>query len=261
MYATNDLKVLENLNLTENQARLYLAFLNNRNKTVAQVARQIEMDKSSAYRAAEELLNLGLLIAKSKKRGTTCSAADPDNLKDLLALKQQEVKSQEFALNGLIEKIRQSSFNLQRNTFIKVEKGIDAHIKCMEESLEVPNITIREKFNMDLPIHYDKDYVNYVHTYVKRRIQKHISIKELGGMNTRHLYGEIMSTSKKFLKEIRLIPDNILDKNDLRIYNDQVEILSFDEINDFIVVSIKDKYLTDLMKNMFDFVWERSEVY
>jgi hypothetical protein len=58
-----------------------------------------------------------------------------------------------------------------------------------------------------------------------------------------------------YFKEIRAIPEELCDNNSFRIWDDCINIVSFDEDNNYIIITIKDKYVAQMMKNMFDFIW------
>ena len=74
-------------------------------------------------------------------------------------------------------------------------------------------------------------------------------------------FAPIMKTDKKLMKEIRLMPKEMKGLHGLRISGDIVTIISFDERKDYIVITIKDKFVAQLINTMFDFIWERSEKY
>ena len=55
------------------------------------------------------------------------------------------------------------------------------------------------------------------------------------------------------------MPKEMQITSDFRLAGDMTYIISFDKNNDFIVVTLFDKYLTELMRSMFDFIWDRSK--
>ncbi len=199
MLSTKHNELLTDLGLTPNQSKLYLGVLSYPRKTIAEVARKLSMDKSSAYLAATELEKQGLIIANSKSRGSTYTASDPEYLRTMYESRKKEVLSQESMVEDLIRDIRSNTYNLQRNPFLKVEKGIAAHIRCMEESLEYPDSIIRERFNLGIPLHQDESYVRWVkNEYIPKRVRSNIRIRELGRMFDVQPYGEIMETTTGF---------------------------------------------------------------
>lgn len=255
--------ILSQIGLTPNESKIYLTFLKHKEKTAAEVARILSMDKSSCYRAVESLIKHGLLITIPRKRGTTHSAASPEVLKELMTAKRNEVKAQEEQLNGFIAELV-SDAKQSRSTYIQVEKGIqavrDAMNRTLEEAVRTNKMT-KEKNMLSQPYFKDKEHVAWVYDYAKRRIKAGVSIKQLVVFSGTNTFDSIMHSDKKLLKEIRIIPHELSDKNMFRIGGDLSTITSFDENDDYIVITIKDKFVAHFMNSMFDFVWERSEKY
>lgn len=253
--------ILTKLGLTENEKDLYLAFLQYREKTAAYVARKIQMDKSSAYRAVEELEKRGLLIKHPKKKGTTYSANDPENLKQLIEQKRNKLESQEKDLDSFIKLIKKDLKQSIRQTYIKLEKGIESWQNAMDDALESKEKLIRERFYLSAPQFRSEQHVKFVNNYVKRRVSKKIHIRQLDRSIKGSTFYEVMDTSEKLLKEVRILPDSLMDSNNFRVWDDTINIVSYDETKEFILITIKDKYVAELMKNMYDFIWKRSKVY
>ena len=256
-------KTLLDLGLRENQVKVYLAFLRSGEKMAAEIARELKMDKSSCYRAVEELMEKNMLVPNSKRRGTTYEASNPEVLQELLNNKKTEFEGMSISIKHLIEMLK-SQTSTFRNTYIKVEKGIQAIRNSMERNLEEAlnsDKIIREKYRLDYPYFKDKEHVAWVNQFAQRRIKLGVSIRQIVNFAGSTTFAPIMKTSPKLLKEIRLMPEDIRDFNSMRVSGNWTSITSFDDKKDYIVITIYDKYVAELTKNLFDFVWNRSEVY
>jgi sugar-specific transcriptional regulator TrmB len=260
-------RILQKLNLSDNEITLYLWLLRNGENTAAEAARNISMDKSSAYRAAENLFQNGLLIKTEKQRGTIFAAQNPETLKSLFNSKKNELNAIEGSLDDLITNLKQQSSN-SRNTLIHVEKGYDAHIRLMELSLnDNPEKIIREFWNLDNPIFRFHKYSRYIETFVKRRLELKIQDQYLARYTPNKPWSKQMNPDSKTLKEIRLIPKEFENNNGFRIFGEYAEIVSFSDIesnnenDDFLVITIQDKIIVKLLKDIFNFIWSRSELY
>jgi sugar-specific transcriptional regulator TrmB len=250
------------IGLTLNDIKVYKGYLKCGAITAAELARRLNMDKSSCYRATANLETKGLIIRESKTKGSKVQASDPKNLKYLYESTKKDLLSQENSLDNLIESLKVSSKFLHRDTSIKIEKGIQAHLNAMEDSIiDNKDKIIYEKWEMKNPIFLSKEYNKFVNEFAKRRIKLSIKDLYLSDSGLIGMFTNLMKTSTKLNKEVRIYPKDANDKNSFRIYKDTVEIISFDEKNEFIVVLIKDKYITELMKTMFNFIWNRSKVY
>ncbi|PIY69267.1 hypothetical protein COY90_01520 [Candidatus Roizmanbacteria bacterium CG_4_10_14_0_8_um_filter_39_9] len=255
--------ILEQVGLTHNESKIYLTFLKHKEKTAAEVSRILSMDKSSCYRAVESLVAKGLLITIPRRRGTTHSSASPEILKELMIAKRNDVKAREEQLDGFIAKWVKDAKD-SRSTFIKVETGIQAIRDGMERNLEAAiasNKVIKEQYRLSFPYFKDRDHAAWVNEFAKRRIKAGVSIRQIVDFAGSTAFAPIMKTNKALLKEIRLMPKEMKTLHGLRLSGDVVNIISFDEKENYIDITIKDKYVALFMNSMFDFVWERSEKY
>jgi predicted DNA-binding transcriptional regulator len=249
--ATND--TLRTLGLTQNELAVYSGFLKSGETSAAALARSLKMDKSSAYRAVESLEKMGLLIKNFKLRGSTYQAASPDIFTELYS-------SRRTTLNTIVSDLKLQGESSRRSTYITVEKGLSALQYRMTESLESKEKLIREKFNDRFRFFDNPQHAKFVITYAKKRATKQIKILQLEEDNWQidRRLEDVMVDTRKYLKEIRrLPPDTKLRENSLRIWDNTINILSEDDQGEFIIITIKDKFVVTLMKDMYDFMWNR----
>lgn len=255
--------LLQTLGLTQNESDVYLTFLKYKQKTAAEVARVLHMDKSSCYRAVESLVVKGLLLTIPRKRGTTHTAVSPDVLKELYNQKINEFKNQESELDRFVTQLLKQDES-HRSTFIKVETGIEAIRNGMEQNLEAAqnsNNMIKEFYRLSFPYFQDKEHAKWVNDFAKRRISSGISIRQIVDFANLKIFDPIMKTDKKLLKEIHLMPPEMRGLYGVRISGDITHIISFDKEKNYIDITIKDTYVTLLMNSLFDFMWEHSKPY
>ncbi|MFA6005950.1 MAG: helix-turn-helix domain-containing protein [Patescibacteria group bacterium] len=257
-------KVLKELGLTENEARVYLAFLKKGETMAATISRQLRMDKSSTYRAVETLIKKDLLISNFKKRGTTYTATNPEALNAILEGKQRQLSLQQEQLKEYIKNLKKQATE-GRDTYILVETGLAAVQQSMLRTLESAkkgDKLIKEKYRLDFPYFERQDHRDFVNKFAQQRIKAGVAIQQIVDFAGKDHFAPIMKTDKSLLKEIRLMPEDMKkDFDGLRIAGDLVTIISFDKEKDYIVVTINDKFVAQSMKMMFDFIWNRAESY
>lgn len=255
--------IFTHLGLTLNESAVYMMFLKHKQKTAAEIARVLSMDKSSCYRAVEALVQKGLLITIPKKRGSTHSAVSPEVLKQLYQQKILSLKQQESELDRFVSQLLKQDES-RRNTFIKVETGIEAIRNGMEQNLEAASGStkmIKEFYRLSFPYFQDPEHTKWVNEFAKRRIETGVSIRQIVDFADLHIFAPIMKTDKKLLKEIHLMPKEMKGLYGVRISGDITHIISFDKKQNYIDITIKDTYVTLLMNSLFDFMWARSEKY
>ena len=255
--------LLATIGLTKNEADVYLTFLKHKQKTAAEIARILHMDKSSCYRAVEDLVRKGLLLTVPKKRGTTHTAVSPEVLKELYHQKIFALKTQESELDRLVKQLLTQDEN-RRNTFIKVETGIEAIRDGMDQNLEAAihsDKMIKEFYRLSFPYFQDAEHAKWVNEFLKRRVAAGVSIRQIVDFADVSTFDPIMKTDKKLLKEIHLMPPEMKGLYGVRVSGDITNIISFDKDKNYIDITIKDTYVTLLMNSLFDFMWEHSEEY
>ena len=258
--ATTMNTVLTPFGLTENEEKVYIGAFKNPLSTGADIARLLRMDKSSTYRAIDKLSSQGFLMASRGKKGTIYQAANPDTLKELYKERATRLSLEKNALEDFILNLKNTAVE-DRKTYFVVEKGLEAFKKRMSESLTSKDKLIRERFGYDKKI-LTESYMTFVTEYAHKRIKNKIFIRQLEQDLT-----TMTNTFKGFLKgvanpykEVRKLPPEMKDRNFLRIWDNTINILSFDREGGFITATLKDPYIAEMMKNFYDFVWERSEV-
>lgn len=253
--------ILGKLGLTENESRLYLGVLNNPEQSGAQMARILKMDKSSSYRALDKLNQMGLVRSSIKDREIVFTAANPSTLKDLLKHKKLDLELTAGHLDELIESIEVNKKE-DRNLLITVEYGIDAMINRIEESLDSNEKMIREMYRKH-DFFDDPEYVEYIKRYAKKRVDKKILIRQLDDdmEEFSKLFKGMLDDKPKPYKETRRKPIEIDNYTSLRIWDNTTNFISYDDKGDFLIMTINDKYITALVKSMYDYIWERSKKY
>lgn len=261
-------ELLKNLGLTENESRVYLHLLEGGNKTAAEVARKLSFDKSSTYRACEHLTRMGLLVSaplkQGQKRGLTFIAQSPELLQDLYQQKLKELKRLGSEMDANVKLLQKMAAANARNTRVKVEYGLTALQNAMSDSLECKEKVIRERIIGNLNRYFNnREHTRFVVAFAKERARRGINIIQLENEDSfKDLgYDEIMTAQKKYLKKTRLTPPEMQDTSSLRIWDDTINIFTYDDNNEFLVITLTDKFVAELLKNMYDFIWNHSRTY
>ncbi len=250
---------LTRFGLTENEEKVYVGIYQNPLSTGAAIARKLHMDKSSAYKAVDGLQDKGLVLVSDGKNGWVYEAVAAQTLRDLYTNQKLQLEQDNQKLEQFIGRLQTGENN--RQISLVVEKGFGVFKRRMTESLDCKEKLIRERWGYH-PFTVRPEYVAFVTEYAHLRINRGIFLQELDmELEQIHsVYKGFLKDSKKSLKEVRSQAGEMADKNFLRIWDNTINILSFDGNGDFVVVTIKDQYLSSMMKNLYDFVWERSEV-
>jgi len=251
--------VLTLFGFTKNEHNVYVAIYKNPLSIGSDIAKKLRMDKSSTYKAIESLMTKGFLISSEGTRGIVYEAINPETLKELYSTKKLQLEHDKGILDEFVKKLSDQDEG-SRSFSILVEHGVDAFKIRMNESLSCKEKLIRERWDYH-PAFADEDYVRFADEYAHKRVELGIYMRTSNAHNDKvyEAFRRVLRDKKNKLKEVRITPKEIEDTNIMRIWDETVNILSFDGKEDFIVVTIKDHYLAEMMKNYYDFVWIRSE--
>lgn len=252
-------KPLESFGFTENEVRVYEGFFRNPDISGAALARRLKMDKSSTYRAIESLKERGFLIASHGRSTIVYKASNPALLSELSSERKLKLEDDSNRLSNYITELISES-KTERSPYIIIEEGLEALQRRMTESLQSKDKEIRERFRYH-PFFKNKDHVQFVKDYAHQRTDKKIMIKQLDSdiPKLNKVFRDMFGPDENQYKEIRILPEEITDNNSLRIWDNTVNIVSFEDQDKFIILTIKDPFLAGMMKNMYDYIWERSE--
>jgi diketogulonate reductase-like aldo/keto reductase len=218
------------------------------------------MDKSSTYIAVEELVSKRLLIPTPRKRGTTYKAASPSILRELYQEKQFELENTGKKLDSIIASLVSES-TANDSTYIKIESGIDAFERKNSIQLNSKEKLVRARFSSDSPLYSNPAYVKSTQNYFKERIKKGVFQKQLVDISKTYAFDEIMQSSIKLKKEVRILPSEISSENELIIVDDYVFIVIDRDIDNQTIITIHNKFIAELLKQLYDFIWIRSARY
>lgn len=253
--------ILKEIGLTENEAKVYSGLLSAPNTSAAKLAKRLKMDKSSTYNAIETLMKKSLVVRTGYSHGTTYNASNPKTLLSLISKQEAEIKARKEILSDYIQKIELEKLK-ERETYVTIDKGIVGLINAFELSLNSKEKLIRECFQHHT-ISNDPAYIKFIEKFARERVKRKIHMRELQTPDDREkgtkVFGKIMINLKKYLKEQRDMPKGFDTFNSFRVWDNTVEFLSYDNTNEFILLTIKDDYISSLMKSIYDYIWENSK--
>lgn len=250
---------LQHLGFTTNESRVYTGIHSHPLRTGAELARSLKMDKSSVYKALDELKQKGLINTSHGKSGIVYDTSSPDTLLKIHKEKEQQLKFRKSLLEDFVKDLKNKSLN-ERETYIAVEKGLTALQTRMEESLNCSDKLLREIFHFH-PVLADPKHAEFVKQHARKRSKRKVFLQQIVSRpeQFKETFEDMFKSTQNPNKEVRLLDSTFDSKNSIRIWDDTVFILSYDDKEEFLVITIKDKFVAELMKNFYDFVWESSE--
>lgn len=248
------LELLIKSGLSELEAKIYLLLLEKNRLNGNQLAEMVRIERSLVYRALKHMLLVNLI--NSDGENYDCKYyIDDINLLTRLSDKNLQLATESLnAAKEFISKI--PSINLEGilKSKVKVFKNEDSILKVYQERNASGDKVIREiSSNTVFPEIKDLWWDEQIETRKKSGsfLQQLVDISD----DSKHYH----RTSKDLFKEVRQVPDDFKINSGINIYNNKVAFHNSSLGNPLALV-IEDEDMAKLMKNIFDFIWNRSKV-
>lgn len=247
--------MLTQLGFTNNEAVVYSYILNHPDLTASEISKRCMLDKSSTYRACDELVKRNLLLTSPVKKGIIFRALSPTVLYEIVNKQESELKKKREIINEIINNI-----NIEKSvkTHISVEYGEDALEKWMNESLKCESKESFQLLHKFSNLYRSDRHKDFNKEFVKKRNENEIKLYLLEDIAP-NMSKIIESRKQNTFKEIRIIPENFDFKHSLIIFDNTSVVQTFGENGEIIVTTIKDKYTTEMFLSIFKYIWNCSD--
>lgn len=252
------IKAVEDLGLSQKEARVYLANLSLGPATVQQIADQSGIKRVTTYVILEALGNLGLSSQTTQGRKTYFNAEDPVALRRLLEKKEQEVSEQRQHFNDLLPQLKTIRSLPKEAPGVRFYEGtegiksiISSFYEAHPESRETKGIT-----NLDQLYNFFPEFENAGGNpqRVKARVKSKVLYTTVRGPI-------LKSTDKAMNRESRFVPaDKYPINGDWSIVGNHIVVLSFTGSKP-IGVTVNSEELAKGMLAFFDLAWEAAKQY
>lgn len=231
------LEELKRLGLTEVEAKVYLALLDEGPSVAGRISRRSGIHRRMVYDACERLIEKGLVGYILRNNRRFFEAVSPERLLELVKEKEESVNA---ILPQLMLKFR-SSRERQETNFYKGQAGLKTVFEQQLREAKEILIIGASSFAYEL-------FPFYFKWYDKRRIERKIKAKILFSVEARKGLKEIPYAKIKFL------PTDFSTPAATNIWADKVAIIFWSRENPFAVV-IKQKEIADAYRKYFSVLW------
>lgn len=229
---------LKKLGLEEREIKTYIALLKLGSSTVAKIAEETKIDRTTSYGILEKLLGKGFVSYIIQKKVKFFQAADPRKLTENLEEKKKEVEA-------IIPDLLSLSKLIKEETIVELYRGKDGLITVLRDVL-------KEK----------RDYVVFGEEGKFQEVLPYYIIQLLRDIKTKyHLYERILSKESmkgKILitknSKIKYLPDEYFSPVMTVVYGNKVAIFTW--INPYYAVLINNKGMAQSYKNYFEILWK-----
>lgn len=246
--------ILEEIGLTQNETKVYLALNNLGTSTIGPVVDRAGISNSKIYIILEKLVKKGLVSHILINNVKNYKTADPRRLIDFLEEKKKNIEKQEIKINEIIPKLLASQKEGEKERQVEVLEGFNGIKTARERTLNLLKKG-EELLVLGASKFSTSQYEYYWENYHKRRISKGINCRFLMYEETKEKEGKKREKWKS--TRVRYIKEETNNPIRIDIYLDYVDI-AIDAVNPF-VISIKSKEVSNSFKNYFESIWKTSK--
>jgi sugar-specific transcriptional regulator TrmB len=243
------LKELQDMGLSEKEARVYLAALELGATTAEKLAKHAKVNRSTTYVQLESLMKSGLISTYEENKKTYFAPESPELLKRLLGKQKDDLSARERDLATILPALIKQYEGAGERPVVRFFPGKEGIVAVREEVL-----TMKEK-KLNVVLSSE----NMLRMFTERELDEYTAQRTALGIHSRALY-----THKKYftdaksnkLSERRLMPNSPLTI-DIRIFDDKTAIFSLD--GTLFALVIESKQIASSMKMIFDVLWNSAE--
>lgn len=250
----NIIDYLQQLELSDIEAKLYLALLEIGPTTVRELSEAINIKRTTAYLYVDLLIEKGLIIKVIQGSHKLIAANKPeDSLKTLVEKKMDSAESTRSEFTTIIQQINASypQFKDVGDAEIKYFKGVNNARKIYEEALQADELRSYIKISKTEPLFPNTAAVfgKAFKENKKLKIWEIIYDTEFSGSPSKE------SRSQKGRYFYKYMPKSKkLSSEDILIYDNKVAVINFRGGKTSLVLQSVDFY--NNFKEIFEFLWD-----
>lgn len=235
-------EILEDIGLSKNQSRIYLALLELGPCLMGQLCSKTKIHRRNVYDAIEMLRDKGFVSSTMVNNRNVFEAVDATRILDMIDERRANIAA---FLPQLMSKQN------RKGTLVRVYTGLSGRKIIFEDKLKYAG----EQYV--LGAHHPSGRISaYLENYHRRRIQNKIALKML-------YIKEDKETARVFAKykfiQLRLLPKKFASPIAINIYGNKTAILLGSDAAEPISILIEDEGLSADFRTYFEMLWAISK--
>ncbi|HUD02838.1 MAG TPA: helix-turn-helix domain-containing protein [Candidatus Paceibacterota bacterium] len=243
------LKELQDIGLSEKEAKVYLASLDIGRATADQLAKQSKIVRSTTYVQIESLMKKGLMSTYQEGKKTYFAPESPEYLKRIFELKKQEFEVKEHELANFLPELLNKFEGAGERPMVRFFSGKEGITAMREETLKL-------KKDDEILIIYCYDALKNIYTekelfsYTNRRIERGIKVRSVYTKKGVSLARDDITPNAAR----RFIPyDKMPIGSDFFVYKNNVAVMSLN--SPIFGIIIESKEIAESFRVFFSLMW------
>ncbi len=242
-------KELQNLGLSEKEAKVYMTALELGPDTAQNIAKQSGINRATTYVQVESLKEKGLMSEFEKGKKTFFVAESPNRLKNLLSVIEKELLIKKAETNTVLPGLLSMFEGMGERPIVRFFEGLEGAKAEREDFLKIKNKMIYGVIDYDkLFTLYPEQQIEYTDVRAKRKIKTKVFYTAKAPVKD--------ANSKKFLREAKYIPSDKLNiEASVTLYDNKIAISTYSS-NPMSVV-IESEPMAKTCRSLFEFFWSK----
>lgn len=247
---------IRRLGLSSVEADCYVLLLKEGQLNGNQLAEKLAIDRTVVYRLLRNLVKRGLVQSTNEKYDCKYYIDDVHKLIEVAETNAEDAKSTEVAVKRFVDSIPLLSLDHILKSKVRVFRGEDSVKQVYQEKNRSGDPILREISN---------NLVFPCNSLNARFWNKEIAVRKANKSFLHQLIDKsddsemFHRTSKEQFKEVRVFPSDFVMAAGVNLYQNKIAFHN-NSIADPLAIIIEDRAMAELMKDFFDFVWNRSQV-
>ncbi|QQS23281.1 hypothetical protein IPM19_01810 [bacterium] len=240
-------KELQNLGLSEKEAKVYATSLELGADTAQNIAKQSGINRATTYVQINELIEKGLMSEFEKGKKTYYIAESPNRLKNLLGVIEKELELKKSQANAVIPNLLSMFDGMGERPKVRFFEGLEGARAMRDDFLKSKDKMIYSIIDYDKLFKYFPDQQeNYTDHRAKKKVRTrvfYVSQKPVKDAN-----------SKQYLREAKHIPaDKINIGASFTITDNKISVSTYSHKP--IGIIIESEQIANTCRSMFEFFW------
>lgn len=247
-------QLLKEIGFNEKEIAAYLASLECGTSYASHIARKANMTRTTCYAILDNLIKYGLVNKSGMKNKFQFTAENPEKLLLLIEEKESRAKDLKNKFSKLLPELKSLWNKTEEWPTIRFLEGVRGMKSVYEDTFKsLAKGSEYWHFTPDAKSFIDLLSMEWVNDFVKRRVKKDIRCKVVTEKTA--WTEEDMKKDKVTKRQTVFLPKGMKIPARLHIYNNKVAIFSLKKERPG--VFIEDEDIANLMKTLFQALWEK----
>ncbi len=235
--------VLEDIGLTENEAKVYLTLLETGSTTAGVIVKKTNLHRSTTYEIIRRLIETGMINYVIKEGRRYFEATDPEKFLDVMKEREEKLRSilPRLKMKRNIAKIKQEAYVYEGKKGVKTV--FEDVLKTLEKGEEW---LIFGASGEPVPLQ------DFLRSFEIRRSKKGVVLKIIFSEGA-----EFIDVLKNLpATELKVLPKEYMTPSEVEIFGDKTAIILWGEKP--VAFVIENKEIADSFRKYFNLMWEQD---